>query len=390
MTISVLYIVANLDIGGAERHIAQIVPKFDRSLINASVFTIINKGRLSVDIEHSGIPVFGIDKEISWQQLNKLQRIIYLVSRAIHLFLFLRRQRPDVIHFFLPMPYLMGGFVALFSGVRYRVMSRRSLNCYQKNYRGIARIERWLHQRMSRILGNSRAVLDDLHDEGVKEQQLGLIYNGVTVPSPRSLDERVEIRLKMGISSDELLITVVANLIPYKGHEDLLCGLAHVYTELPKNWKLICVGKDSYRIKSDLLILSKELEISDRVIFLGSRDDAVDILQASDIAVLCSHEEGFSNAVLEGMAAGLPSVVTDVGGNAEAIRDGIDGYVIPANSPETLGKKISDLLCDEKLRKTMGGSARLRAQTHFSVESCVHAYEKMYQEITSKKSHSQN
>jgi glycosyltransferase involved in cell wall biosynthesis len=381
MSISVIYVVANLDVGGTERHIAQVLPRLDRSLVKASVLTIINKGTLAADLEASGITVVGLNSGCQWQKLNKLQRIMVLIRGAGRLYTILRCERPDVVHFFLPMPYLLGGMVTLLAGVHARVMSRRSLNYYQLRYPGISHLEKWLHKRMTRVLGNSQAVLDDLRQEGVSEQQLGLIYNGVNIPVPQSPDEKGKVRQNIDVDKNDLLITIVANLIPYKGHDDLIRGLAYVLAELPQNWKLVCVGHDRHGIKNDLLTLSKELMIIDHVFFLGGRNDTVEILQASDVAVLCSHEEGFSNAVLEGMAASLPSVVTDVGGNSEAVRDGIDGYVIPRQSPEALGAAIFRLLDDGSLRKTMGESARSRVEEHFSVQACVREYEKMYMDV---------
>ena len=174
---------------------------------------------------------------------------------------------------------------------------------------------------------------------------------------------------------------MVANLIPYKGHDDLLRGLAEVIGDLPLNWKLICVGHDNHGIMAELVALSDELGIQKHVLFLGRRTDVTSLLQVSDVAVLCSHEEGFSNAVLEGMAAGLPLVVTDVGGNAEAVRDGIDGYVVPAHSPKDLGAAIAKLLNDPLLQKNMGNSARDRVEACFSMPICVASYEEMYDEV---------
>jgi len=383
MSVSVVFVVANLDVGGAERHIVQIVPRLDRSLVQPSVFTIINKGALAGEIEAQGIPVLGPSKECHWHRLSKMRRILWLIGGALRLFVFLRRKRPDVIHFFLPMPYILGGVVSILAGSRTLVMSRRSLNHYQGRYPGAAMLERWLHKRMSWILGNSEAVLRDLRNEGVAEQQLGLIYNGVDIPAALDSNIRAVLRYQLGVSDTDLMVIIVANLIPYKGHDDLLRGLATVSEILPQNWKLVCVGHDSHGIMDELISTSEELGIREHVLFVGGRNDVPCLLQASDIAVLCSHEEGFSNAVLEAMAAGLPVVVTDVGGNAEAVRDGIDGLVVPPRAPEVLGQAIACLLNDLTLRQMMGSAARNRVVEQFSVKDCVNAYERGYMEITS-------
>ena len=381
MKVSILYVVANLDIGGAERHIAQILPKFDKSKINVSVFTLINKGALSESLEKKGIQVFGIKKNILWQKINKCGRIYILLCGAVKLFFHLRREQPSIIHFYLPMPYIVGAIVALLSRTPNLVMSRRSLNDYQKNYRGAAWVERKLHGHMDYILGNSKAVLNDLHLEGVPQKKLGLIYNGVELPLKNPLEQNEKLRKDFGIERHGILITIVANLIPYKGHADLLRGLAKSKDELPLNWKLICVGNDSHGTQVQLVSLSKILGIDKHIIFVGGRSDVSNILQASDISVLSSHQEGFSNAVLEGMAASLPLIVTNVGGNAEAIRDGIDGFVVPPHDHCALGDAIVVLSNNDVLRKKMGTSAFLRVREKFSISKCTEEYEILYLNI---------
>ena len=111
---------------------------------------------------------------------------------------------------------------------------------------------------------------------------------------------------------------------------------------------------------------------------MGSRNDIPDLLSASDIGLLCSHEEGFSNAILEGMAAGLPMVVTDVGGNSEAVVNGKTGVVVPARQPAALGQAILELAKDSKRRKEFGGAGRARVEAEFSLEKSVEGYEEVY------------
>ena len=108
--------------------------------------------------------------------------------------------------------------------------------------------------------------------------------------------------------------------------------------------------------------------------------DIPDLLAASDIGVLASYEEGFSNAVIEGMAASLPMVVTDVGGNAEAVIDGECGYVIPPHDPTALAKALENLICDSGRRQNMGEAARRRV-AESPLDACVAAYEALYVEL---------
>jgi glycosyltransferase involved in cell wall biosynthesis len=174
-----------------------------------------------------------------------------------------------------------------------------------------------------------------------------------------------------------LTLIIVANLITYKGHGDLFRALDSVAEKMPSSWQLLCVGRDD-GLGASLLELARELRIDSRVKLIGSRRDIPDLLAGANIGILSSHEEGFSNAILEGMAAALPMVVTAVGGNAEAVVDGETGLVVPARDPEALGAAILRLASDGELRKQMGAAARRRAEEQFSMERCIQRYDEVY------------
>jgi len=231
---------------------------------------------------------------------------------------------------------------------------------------------------MDAVLGNSKAVLEELRAEGASPNALRLIYNGVSLDV--SSAQRREVRAALSIQHDALLIVCVANLIPYKGHADLIEAFGAIASHLPKAWRLICVGRDD-GIQESLSLRCQALGIDDNVLFLGARRDVESLQRASDIGVLASHEEGFSNAVLEGMVQGLPLVVTDVGGNREAVLDGLNGIVVSPNSPSELSKAIIKLASDPQLRMKMGRQARERARSRFSQARCVAAYDQLYRDL---------
>tara|TARA_R110002072_G_scaffold728_4_gene5788 strand:+ start:264107 stop:264589 length:483 start_codon:yes stop_codon:yes gene_type:complete len=155
--------------------------------------------------------------------------------------------------------------------------------------------------------------------------------------------------------------------------------LARIKEALPEPWLVLCIGRDD-GIGTCLQQEADSLGVGSNIRFLGSRSDVPLFLRLADVSILCSHEEGFSNAVLEGMAAGLPMVVTDVGGNAEAVLDGITGYVVPAHNPECLADALLKVaLADD--RALMGDRGRVRVAEKFSMSSCIDAYEALYREV---------
>ncbi|MFQ5785166.1 MAG: glycosyltransferase [Alphaproteobacteria bacterium] len=374
MTTGLLVVVGDLDVGGAERQLVQILPRLRREDFRVTVYTLSHKGALAGRLEASGIPVLGPPRfagvlaKIGWRGL-------VLPLSAAALFLLMRRTRPDIVHLFLPEAYLIGGVCALLARCPRRVMSRRSLNRYQRRRPLAARLERWLHRRMQAVLGNAAAVVEELRAEGVPKDRLGLIRNGVEAAA---FSTRREIaRERLGVDGDALVLVTVANLIAYKGHADLLDALGAVDDRLPAGWMLVCVGRDD-GLGAELKARAEALGIAANVRWTGMCDDVPGVLAAADIGVLASHEEGFSNAVLEGMAAGLAMVATDVGGNREAIVDGDCGLLVPPHDPRALGEAIVALAGDAPGRTALGAAARTRTVAAFGFDACVTRYERLY------------
>ena len=376
---NLLIVIGDLDVGGTAQHLARVLPHLNRDAFHITVYTLTHKGALATILEQAEIPVIE-----SWADLaihrsipKFFRKEIVVPLTVIRLVILMRRLRPDVIHFFLPMAYLIGGMCAVVSRMPCRAMSRRSLSIYQQYHPFLARMERWLHHYMNGVLGNSKAVLNELRKEDVPEEKLGLIYNGIDLSSFVKETTRKELLPAHNIDDDALVFVIVANLIYYKGHANLLRALGKIRGQLPKNWVLLCVGRDD-GIGDELMINARENHIFGNVRWLGPRSDTTQLLMASDIGLLCSDQEGFSNSILEGMAAGLPMVVTEVGGNAEAVIDGETGFVAPPQNPECLAEAILKLVEDPALCRRMGEAGRERVKSRFSIEACARAYERFY------------
>jgi glycosyltransferase involved in cell wall biosynthesis len=169
----------------------------------------------------------------------------------------------------------------------------------------------------------------------------------------------------------------VANLIEYKGHRDLLLALALVRDRLPADWRLLCVGRNT-GAGSLLKELTSTLDLEDHVWWVGEVREAGSFFFAADIALLCSHEEGFSNSLIEAMGHGAPVVATAVGGNLDAVIDGVTGLLVPTRAPEALGEAILKLALDPVLRARLGAAARCRVQDCFSLAACGQRYANLY------------
>jgi glycosyltransferase involved in cell wall biosynthesis len=175
---------------------------------------------------------------------------------------------------------------------------------------------------------------------------------------------------------------VIANLIPYKGHADLFAALANVRERLHGPWRLVLIGRDE-GVGPELKQQAELLGISPNILWLGERPNAQATLAAADLGVLPSHQEGFSNSLIEKMAHALPVVATRAGGNSDAVVDGESGCLVPIADPGALGAAIIALYEDAGLRTRMGAAARLRVERLFSLKVCVGRYLNLYRGITS-------
>ncbi|NJL50747.1 MAG: glycosyltransferase, partial [Blastochloris sp.] len=237
MTVPRILVVAPpLAVGGTERHLAQVLPALKRRGLDLHLHVLARGGVLEADMSAAGIPIEGPAASLP-AAARRFEAVIGLAHR-------IRRVRPDLVHLFLPEPALLGSLAAELAGHRRRIVSRRSLARYRQNYPGFRLVERILHRRAVVLLGNSSAVVDELVAECGEPAKVGLIHNGVSIPAP--LDERTRIahRASLGLGPETFAIVVVANLIPYKGHADLIAALGRIALRLPTGWRLVLLGRD--------------------------------------------------------------------------------------------------------------------------------------------------
>lgn len=375
---TLLYVTMSLDIGGTEKHLSLIAPRLRDLGWHPVIYCLWRRGPLALALKNAGIEVIGGNAPERGDK--RWSRDIHHIAIAwLRLVSFVVVRKPKIMHFFLPLAYMLGAPIGILLRAPVKLMSRRSLNIYQDGHAIVRVIEQRLHARMTALLGNSKQVVHELIErEGCSPDKVGLIYNGTDLAAIATA-QRPDLK-ELGIPEAELTLIIVANLIPYKGHADLLNALAEIASELPQSWRLLCVGRDD-GCGDQLRAQSSSLGLNDNVLFMGERRDVPGLLKAADIGILSSHQEGFSNAVIESLAAGLPMVVTDVGGNAEAVIHGETGIVVPPMNPPALARAILELALHPDQRKKIGAAARKRAESQFSIESCVERYDRLYRAL---------
>lgn len=243
------------------------------------------------------------------------------------------------------------------------------------------RIERLSYRLAHAVVANSGAVKDQLIREGVPGQKIEIIYNGVTVDTMRELStiERNCILSRLGLPVDRPLVTLVANMrLPVKDHPTFLRAARRIKTRFPSA-AFVLAGDGP--LTGEIKALTEELGLAADVFFTGTCTDVARLLAVSKIGVLSSRAEGFSNAMLEYMAASLPAVVTDVGGAREAITEGQSGYIVAPGDDAAMADRIVELLRDPESARRIGEAGRDAVEQGFSCSVRLARTEEFYDRL---------
>jgi glycosyltransferase involved in cell wall biosynthesis len=196
-----------------------------------------------------------------------------------------------------------------------------------------------------------------------------VVRNGIDLPA---FDQAMSAPLQAPLPEGRL-VAVIGNLWPVKGHRTLVEAVARLPAEFA-DLKFACAGEGPER--DYLTRRIAELGLQERVFLLGHRLDVPAILSRAAAACLCSRAEGLSNALMEAMAARLPIVATDVGGNPELVRE--NGLLVPHGEPSVLAGKLSQLLRDPAAAAEMGRVGRKRVETELTLEQMAEGHGALY------------
>jgi glycosyltransferase involved in cell wall biosynthesis len=223
---------------------------------------------------------------------------------------------------------------------------------------------------------------------GFDASRIAVVHNGVdTQHYSRQAEARAKLRSEHGITPTDFCIGCVGNLTAVKDHMTLFRALdAFENTAFPsgarRNWRLMMVGDGPERARLENLTRARGW--SNRVSFLGLRNEIPELLNAFDLYVLPSLSEGICNSLLEAMATGLPVLATAVGGNPEVVVDGVSGRLFPAGDDSSLAGQLLLVYRRPDLRLQLGREAVKRVDREFSIASMVHQYEQVYSAVAIK------
>lgn len=360
MKIRVQFVIATLDVGGAERQLTALATGLDPSRFDVEVLVLTRGGRFEEELRASQIPYYILDKRRGFDPLC-LPR----------LWRHMRRFRPHVVHTWMFTGGAFGRTAALFNRTPYLVMSERSAHMARSVIHRA--VDTALARTTDVTLGNSTAVTAWFREYArATERQTLVIPNGLGLSEYPAQPINTE-------HSVPVLMTV-CRMSPVK-RLDVLLKACKLLADEGVLFRLELVGDGESRSTVEEQIV--ELGLSDVVLCHGNQKDVPSFLQRADIFVLTSDHEGLPNAVMEAMACHLPVVATRAGGTVDLVTDET-GILVDCGDVNAIAKSIRGLIDDPSRREALGKNGRRRIEQGFSMEAMVDQHERLYDSLVSE------
>lgn len=368
---SILFLVDQLtELGGGERALFQLAQELSKNGVAVSVVTFRDYPNPEAFRLFNAITILSFSSCFSRHAF----RVAWQLYRHI------RRHNVNLVQTFFESADTFGALVAWLSGVSCIVSSRRDM--------GILRSakHRTAYRAMSSIYSKVICVSEKVEqwhrrEDHLRKGQALTIHNGTDLHRFADISQSDSFRRKHSIPLDVPIIVTIANVNPWKGIDIFIDCAAVVHHICPSAVFVVAGEWTDVLLVQTLHERSIQLGIADSVYFLGWVEDIPALLLTSQVFVLLSRSEGFPNAVIEAMAAGLPVVATAVGGTPEAVDNGVTGFLVKNEDSADAATHINRLLAEPDLRRRVGNSGRQRVEEHFSIQQMVRKHVKVYDAI---------
>jgi glycosyltransferase involved in cell wall biosynthesis len=368
--IKVLKFLNHFYIGGTERQFVHVANGLDPSKFDVEIGCLKRDGPLLRSLREE-MPVHLYPVRTSFYHVQSILSQLRLAQD-------IRKRRIDIVHTYGWYPNIFAIPPSWLSARPFRIASIRDAGAYMTPIK--IRALKVACALSDRVLANSAAGRDWLAAQGVKDEKIEVIRNGIAIPEPaRKTAESSRIRKEFGIPAGASLCACIGRVVSGKGI-DFYLRAARILADQGRDVRFLMIGAVSVekKYKSEMEILARDLNLEGRVVFTGQRQDVAEILREVDIVVHPSLTEGLSNVILEAMAAGLPVVATRVGGNPELVLDGKTGLLVPAEDAAAIAHAIARLLDEPQMARTFGEAARRRIIEEFSIGQMLSRMEDLY------------
>lgn len=384
--IKILYIIGNLDRGGAETHLFNILPLLKKSgVVNPLLYLTNHYGSLAQKLVEKGVSIEApFFSETILSKYGFLKPIIYFLS-MLKLAFVIVKFKPKMAHVYLPGPYILSMPILIFLRVPIKILSRRISYSEQDKKSIFFKIERFFHKYTQAFTGCSTAIVEDLKKElWAVPANIRLIFNGIICNTEENvINNPNDLYRKYAIDRNKKIIVITANFYKRKGYDIFLQALYALKIANRSDWQVLCIGRDGGELYN-LKRFSGELGLDKDIIWIVNCDCVRELLSIASIAVLSSYYEGMSNALLEYMCASLAIVATKISGNVDAIVNGQSGILVEPGDFMGLSKAMEYYITHPDMAQKYGQEACLRVNKQFSLNECVSSYLDFYKDLIDK------
>jgi len=361
-----LVAIDEMEVGGSQRQIVHLLGALDRSQWTPELVYFRSESFLVGELRRQGVAVHRLSKRgaVDVRFLRDYREL-------------LQRGRYDLVHAFSFTAELWT-LLALrsFAGAPPLVSSLRNLSLDAPGWQW--RLKRLVLAGSAATIANSQAAARAAAQLARwPQERIAVIGNGIPEPAPLDAAGRARLRRELGVPAHRPFGLFVGRLAAVKNLPSLLAAMQRIPSPARPWLALAGDGPEA----ATLAALRTQLGLEGDVHLLGERADATRLMQAADFLVLCSRQEGLSNALIEAMLAGCAVVATAVGGNVELIDQGRTGLLVLPDDPDALAGAIRRLCEDPPLRAALARDAREAARARFSTQALARATGEVYMRV---------
>jgi glycosyltransferase involved in cell wall biosynthesis len=383
---AVLQLIDSFDEGGSERQALELTRllrnsgRFEVFLATLKAEGVLRKEIADLNLEP--IPAYPLTSFYDTNAARQLRRFVA----------YLRANRIDVLHTHDFYTNVFGMAAASLARMNVRIASCRETDGMRS--RGQQRLQRVAFKFADRVVANSSSVKQKLIGEGIRAHRVAVIHNGLNIARIQTNQpvDRAQSLSVIGLNNAprniDQFVTIVANMRHEVKNYPMFLQVARRVCERMQNVGFLLAGEGP--LQSSLKELSRQLGVAEKSFFLGRCEQIAELLSVSNVCLLTSTAEGFSNAILEYMAAARPVVATNVGGASEAVVDGVTGYLVDSGDDKTMAERIIRLLREPELARSVGEAGRMRVEQEFSTTSLLHNVESLYDSLLTRERATQN
>jgi glycosyltransferase involved in cell wall biosynthesis len=364
--VRIAFVIPTLDRSGAEKQLSLLATRLPRGEFVPHVFALTRGGPYEAELHAAQVPVTVLGKRWkfdpwAWRRLKS----------ALTAFL------PDIVHTWLFAGNAYGRLALPNRPSPRVVVSERCVDSWKAGW------QLWLDRQLvdvtDRVVGNSQSVVEFYAEHGVPRNKLCCIPNGVEIPPPAHVDREAQLEV-LGFPPEAFVIGCIGRLAVQKRVRDVIWAVETLRQIRPQA-RLLIVGDGPER--SRLEEFARSVHFSDHVRFLGHREDAAAWLPVFDAFCLASSFEGQSNSLMEALAAGCATVVSDIPANRELVAHEATGLVFKTGDSVGIMQALRRLVDEPELRARLGTAARERMQTEFGIPTMVERYAALYRGLIS-------